>query len=93
MPYSIKLKILMKETLNVVNLVDWHGPVSKVLMDEWANAISEALSEGSLHFIRNNHPPNATKLPRLVAFFDRSTQAFCVVLYGVWMVNADGSRS
>ena len=33
LPYSIKLKILMKETLNVDNLGDWDGPVSKVLMD------------------------------------------------------------
>ena len=62
-------------------------------MDEWASAISEALSKGSLHFIRNNRLPNAAKLPRLVAFFDGSTQAFCAVLYAVWMVNADGSRS
>ena len=28
LPYSIKLKILMKETLNVDNPGDWDGPVS-----------------------------------------------------------------
>ena len=43
-------------------------------------------------FIRSNHPPNAAKLPLLVAFFDGSTQAFCAVVYAVWMVNADSSR-
>ena len=93
MPYNIKLKILKKETLNINNHGDWDSPVSKDLMDEWASAISEVLSEGSLHFIRNNCPPNAAKLPRLITFFDGSTQAFCAVLYAVWMVNVDGSRS
>ena len=92
-PYSIKLKILMKETLNIDNPDDWDSPVLKVLIDEWASTVSEALSEGSLQFIRSNHPPNAAKLPCLVAFFDGSTQAFCTVVYAVLMVNTESSRS
>ena len=34
-----------------------------------------------------------SSMPRLVAFFDGPTQVFCAVLYAVWMVYADGSRS
>ena len=79
-PYSIKLKILMKETLNIDNLGNWDSPVSKDLMDEWASTVSEALSEESLQFIKTNCPPNGAKLPCLIAFFDGSTQAFCAVL-------------
>ena len=48
-PFSIKLKILMKDTLNVDNPGNWDSPVSTALMDKWASAVSEAFLEGSLN--------------------------------------------
>ena len=52
--FSIKLKILIKETLNINNPRDWDSLVSKDLIEEWASIVSEALSAESLQFIRSN---------------------------------------
>ena len=88
-PYTIKLKLLMKDTLNVENPGDWDSPVSKKLIDEWAETIAEGVQEDVLHFNRSCTPPNPVKLPRLVGFWDGSTQAFSAVLYIIWMCHKD----
>merc|ERR1712240_581421 len=38
-PFTIKLKILMKETLSLDNPGDWDSPVSTSLVKEWASAL------------------------------------------------------
>merc|ERR1712239_33546 len=47
-PFTIKLKILMKETLSLNNTGDWDSPVSNSLVKEWASAIKEGITQDSL---------------------------------------------
>merc|ERR1712030_80592 len=49
-PYTIKLKLLMKDTLSVENPGDWDSPVSDKLMKEWSMAVKEGISQDSLWF-------------------------------------------
>ena len=43
-PYTIKLKLLMKDTLSVDNPGDWDSPVSTRLIKEWSPTIKEGIS-------------------------------------------------
>ena len=72
-PFTIGLKILIKETLDVNNPSDWNSPVSSHLIDEWGEAISEGITVDMLQFLQSCRPPNAAKLPRLVSFFNGSS--------------------
>ena len=47
-PYCIKLKILMKETLTLDSPIDWDQPVSGDLMQDWMDAMGEAISQEDL---------------------------------------------
>ena len=47
-PYTIKLKLLMKEMLSVDNLGHWDTPVSKKLIKEWSLAVKEGKQQDSL---------------------------------------------
>ena len=47
-PYTIKLKLLMKDTLSVDNPGDWDTPVSSKLIKEWSAAIKEGIAQDSL---------------------------------------------
>ena len=38
-PYTIKLKLLMKDTLSVDNPRNWDTPVSRKLIKEWSLAV------------------------------------------------------
>ena len=49
-PYTIKLKLLMKDTLTVDNPGDWDSPVSSKLIKEWASAVKEGILQDSLWF-------------------------------------------
>ena len=42
-PFTIKLKILVKESLSLNNLGDWDPPVSTSLNKEWAATLKEAI--------------------------------------------------
>ena len=42
-PYSIKLKILMKDTLSMDNPGDWDSPVSTKLVKEWSEVLKEGI--------------------------------------------------
>merc|ERR1712237_253255 len=88
-PYTIKLKILMKETLTVDSPTDWDQPVSSNLMQNWTDAMEEAISQEDLQFVRSCKPPNAVKRPRIIGFWDGSLSAFAGVLYVVTMVSKD----
>ena len=54
-PFTIKLKILMKETLSLDNPGDWDSPVSTSLIKEWASAIKEGITQDSLYFPRSSY--------------------------------------
>merc|ERR1712002_849575 len=86
-PYTIKLKLLMKDTLSVENPGDWDSPVSGKLVKEWSMAVKEGISQDSLWFPRSTASPRAVKKPRLVGFWDGSFQAFSAVIYAVTMVS------
>ena len=49
-PYTIKLKLLMKDTLSVDNPGDWDTPVSRKLIKEWSLAVKEGIYQDSLWF-------------------------------------------
>ncbi len=86
-PYTIKLKLLMKDTLSVENPGDWDSPVSTKLIKEWSTAVKEGISQDNLWFPRSTTSPRAVKKPRLVGFWDGSSQAFSAVIYAVTMVS------
>ena len=85
-PYTIKLKLLMKDTLAESSQTDWDSPVPQHLVEGWSQAVEEGITQDLLQFCRATRPPLAVKLPKLVGFFDGSTQAFSAVIYVVWMV-------
>ena len=60
-PFTIKLKILMKETLSLDNQGDWDSPVSTTLIKEWATTLKEAISQESLYFPRSTLSSRAVK--------------------------------
>ena len=86
-PFTIKLKILMKETLSLDNPGDWDSPVSTSLVKEWASALKEAITQDSLYFPRSTSSSRAVKKPRLVRFWDGSSQAFSAAVYVVSMIS------
>merc|ERR1712239_36836 len=52
-PFTIKLKILMKETLSLDNPGDWDSPVSTTLVKKWAFTLKEGITQDSLYFPRS----------------------------------------
>ncbi len=86
-PFTIKLKILMKETLSLDNPGDWDSPVSTSLIKEWASALKEAITQDSLYFPRSTSSSGAVKKPKLVGFWDGSSQAFSAAVYVISIVS------
>ena len=66
---------------------DWDAPVSSKLNKEWFSAIKEGIAQDSLWFPRSTSSPQAVKKPRLVGFWDGSSQTFSTVIYSVTMVS------
>ena len=77
----------MKDTLNAEDPGDWDSPVSDKLVKEWSMAVKEGISQDSLWFSRSTTSPRAVKKPRLVGFWDGSSQAFSAVIYAVTMIS------
>ena len=77
----------MKETLSLDNPGDWDSPVSTSLVKEWASTLKEAITQDSLYFPRSTSSPRAVKKPRLVGFWDGSSQAFSAAVYAVSMIS------
>ena len=77
----------MKDTLSVENPGDWDSPVSTKLIKEWSTAVKEGISQDNLWFPRSTTSPCAVKKPRLVGFWDGSSQAFSAIIYAVTMVS------
>ena len=80
-PLTIKLKLLMKDTLSVEGPTDWDSPVSTHLIDDWASTIEDALKAEQIYFSRSTHPFNPVKLPKLVTFLWVSTSICNSKLY------------
>merc|ERR1712240_260651 len=86
-PFTIKLKILMKETLSLDNPGDWDSTVSTSLVKEWASAIKEGITQDSFNFPRSTSSSRAVKKPRLVRFWDGSSITFSAAVYVVFMAH------
>ena len=85
--YTIKLNLLMKDTLAVDNPGDWDSPVSASLIKEWSTALKEGIGQDSLYFLQSTMRIRVVKKPRLVGFWDGSSQAFSAAIYSVTMVS------
>ena len=77
----------MKGTLSLVNPGDWNSPVSTKLLKEWSSIKEEGISQKDLWFVHSCSAQKAVKRPRLVGFWDGSTQAFAGALYVVTMIS------
>ena len=77
----------MKETLSLDNPGDQDSPVSTSPVKEWASALKEAITQDNLYFPRSTLRSRAVKKPRLVGFWDGSSQAFSAAVYVVFMVS------
>ena len=77
----------MKKTLSIDNPGDWDSPVSTTLIKEWATTLKEAISQDSLYFPRSTSSSRTVKRPRLIGFWDGSSQAFSAAVYAVTMVS------
>merc|ERR1712240_776815 len=86
-PYTIKLKLLMKNTLSVDNPEDWDTPVSRKLIKEWSLAFKEGIYQDSLWFPHSTSSTQAVKKPRLVGFWDGSSQVISALIYVVTIVS------
>ena len=91
-PVTIKLKLLMRDSLSVNDPTDWDSPVSSHLIEEWGDTIQDCLSAQQVYFKRSTHPGHAVKLPKIVSFFDGSEQAFSAATYIVWLTFKDEER-
>ena len=60
-PFTIKLKILMNETLSLDNPGDWDSSVSTTLIKEWATTLKEAIFQDSLYFPRSTSSSRVVK--------------------------------
>ena len=77
----------MKDTLSVDNPEDWDLLMSNNLIKDWSMAVKEGISQDSLWFPCSTLCTQAIKKPRLVGFWDGSSQAFSAVIYIVTMVS------
>ena len=88
-PYTIKLKLLMKSTIAQQDVSDWDSPVPDKIIKEWVDVIKEGILMDSLLFPRSTVNRRAIKKPKLVGFWDGSSQAFAGAVYVVSMVSKD----
>ena len=90
-PYTIKLKLLMKSTIAEQGTSDWDSPVPAKLTKDWISIIKEGILEDSLRFPRSTVSKKAVKKPRLVGFWDGSSQAFSGAVYVVTMISKEAN--
>ena len=78
-PYTLRLKILMKELVDHEKA--WDEPLSQPFQDKWRKLVTEMIQTKPITFPRSLTVETALGRPELVAFFDGSDQAFGAVLY------------
>ena len=52
-PFTVRLKLLMRDSLSVSDPTDWDTPVSGHLIEEWAQTIEEAIKAEQVYFQRS----------------------------------------
>ena len=88
-PYTIKLKLLMKSTIAEQEASDWDLPVPSKVIKDWVSVIKEGIQEDCLYFPRSTVNQKTVKKPKLVGFWDGSSQAFSGAVYVVSMVSKE----
>ena len=78
-PYTIKLKICMKELVDHEKA--WDEPLVEALQTKWRKLVTDMINTKPITFPRSLTVETAVGRPELVAFFDGSDQAFGAVLY------------
>merc|ERR1712177_137085 len=98
-PYTIKLKLLIRECLltqdrgTLSSKNSWDAAITSSHTLKWAELIREGITQDSLTFNRTVRPSAAVKAPSLVGFFDGSAVAMAGVVYIRWMCFKDKTKS
>ena len=80
-PYSIKLKLLIRDCLlsqdrdDLSSKKSWDAAIPSSHTLKWAALVKEGITQDSLIFNRTVRPSSAVKAPSLVRFFDGSSVA------------------
>merc|ERR1712240_32851 len=94
-PYSIKLKLLIRNCLLSQDRNDtsskkaWDTTIPNSQISKWAELVREGITQDSLTFNRIVRPSTAVKAPSLVGFFDGSSVAMAGAVYIRWMCLKD----
>ena len=80
-PYTIKLKLLMKETLSVDNPGDWDMPVSRKLIKEWSLAVKEGIQQDALWFPWTTTSPQSIKKVSTIGLSHKWNLIFTTVVH------------
>ena len=79
----------MKSTIAEQEASDWDSPVLDKIIKDWVSVIKEGILVDSLYFPRSTVNRKAIKKPKLVGFWDGSSQAFSGAVYVVSMVSKE----
>ena len=79
----------MEPTIEQQDVSDWDSPVLDIIIKDWVELIKEGIMMNSLFFPRSTVSRRAIKKPRMLGFWDGSSQAFAGAVYVVSMVAKD----
>ena len=82
-PLIIRLKILLKESLDLQDL-QWDTPLPPDIKDKWIKMLKEFVQMKNVVFLRSARPQSAVGRPWLVGFWDGANPAYCCVVYLRW---------
>ena len=74
-PYTIKLKLLIRDCLLSQDRVDlsskkaWDLAITENYVNQWALLVKEGITQDTLTFNRTVRPASAVKAPSLIGFF------------------------
>ena len=78
-PFTIRLKILMKEL--VEHEKGWDEVLPEVFQEKWRRTVQDMITAPAITFPRSVTAATAIGRPELIAFFDGSDHAFGAVIY------------
>ncbi|XP_063591692.1 uncharacterized protein LOC134768817 [Penaeus indicus] len=88
LPYTLKAKILLRETVSCSTKLGWDDPLPAHMKEQWVVHFHKLFGIDSLSFERCIKPPTAIGLPMLVIFSDSSSNAYGAVAYARWKMKS-----
>ncbi|XP_063592199.1 uncharacterized protein LOC134769401 [Penaeus indicus] len=88
LPYTLKAKILLRETVSCSTKLGWDDPFPAHMKEQWVVHFHKLFGIDSLSFERCVKPPTAIGLPMLVIFSDSSSNAYGAVAYARWKMKS-----